>query len=918
MKLFLTIAIAFIYSFGYSQSVLPFRGDTIRFYKQGGNAELVLQNSTRDTTGVLVNIGGGRTRFVKSRNINDSTIVVGNDTLNVGSGGTTTLYKDSTIYGHGTIDDPLGVDLSGLTGTGGTGVFAPELYFVNHPTNPTIPNAAETSLLMQANGTTADMWYRGLTGFFNADSVIYYTTATNSMLDNWSLPGTALNVHGFFPTVFKIGTTYYMFLKNRGGTAPADFNAGDIYLYTSTNKTTWTVMNGGAPAITHSATTTDWRNKIYNVAVAVVGTRLHILCDGWAASGAYANNYQAGYASADISSPTFTLPSTPTFSNAANPDMMYVPEKNAFLVAFNDLFYLPGGVYRSYMHFAKGSLTTDLLNPLAWEQSPWQASSLADLSLDGPHYPSDFSIAFTPGKAYPMTMTYCYDQAHGYQAYAPLVHTPLELFEAIPNPTGGSQFSDVPTGIAYSGGNVGVGTTNPTQTLDVVVNTNAERSVSMTNQYNGTSAASNFLLKNSTGRAGGLTLKAQNYTTYGALGGNDLAIYSGQGVNQVYMTDDAAAVIKWASGGNQERMRLDSIGRLRIFGMGNGSFTQPVGVDAAGNLIPFSQWAQITTNVIKFTGTSSSFSQAIVASPVTNTAAIFSAQTFDGVEARMQANGAVDAFIGTVSNHPFNIYSNSIKRIAFPAASGITFSEMTGTGNALMALSSTGIASRASGVFHGSLITPDSLTDLTLAAGSIGLQGLGADNGIIASNIEYKGSGIFRYRSAGYGSTIQPVSGGWDFSTAPSGSTGATATLTRRMNLSNTGSLLLDGLAGTGERAVKTTSTGELTAGPRIYGTGLAYLGTDVTYSVHDTVGSVFWYSSAGGVPMTLNLPAAASYPGRILRIRNAYVENMTLSPGIFFSTGTPARTVLLPDQSIEIQSNGSQWVQIGANFNGS
>jgi hypothetical protein len=59
------------------------RFDTVLIYKQGGTAELVLMNKTKDSLGVLVNYYGGRTRFMRSRAINDSTIVVGLDTMTI-------------------------------------------------------------------------------------------------------------------------------------------------------------------------------------------------------------------------------------------------------------------------------------------------------------------------------------------------------------------------------------------------------------------------------------------------------------------------------------------------------------------------------------------------------------------------------------------------------------------------------------------------------------------------------------------------------------------------------------------------------------------------------------------------------------------------------------------------------------------
>lgn len=82
-------------AYGQAKSTLPFRADTIRFYKQGGAAEFLLENATKDSTGgMLVNVGGGKTRFIRARRINDSQIVIGLDTLNVcacGSSGVLTI-----------------------------------------------------------------------------------------------------------------------------------------------------------------------------------------------------------------------------------------------------------------------------------------------------------------------------------------------------------------------------------------------------------------------------------------------------------------------------------------------------------------------------------------------------------------------------------------------------------------------------------------------------------------------------------------------------------------------------------------------------------------------------------------------------------------------------------------------------------
>lgn len=97
--------------FSLAQSIGYLRYDTVKIYKNGGSAELVLMNSTRDSVGILTNIGGGKTKFIKTRKINDSTLVIGLDTVVVGSGGgSSSVITDATLTGNGTSGDPLGAD----------------------------------------------------------------------------------------------------------------------------------------------------------------------------------------------------------------------------------------------------------------------------------------------------------------------------------------------------------------------------------------------------------------------------------------------------------------------------------------------------------------------------------------------------------------------------------------------------------------------------------------------------------------------------------------------------------------------------------------------------------------------------------------------------------------------------------------
>lgn len=63
MKKLFTALLLLVGLVSFSQSTGYFRYDSVRFEKVGGNSEFILLNSTRDSIGVLFNMGNGRTRF---------------------------------------------------------------------------------------------------------------------------------------------------------------------------------------------------------------------------------------------------------------------------------------------------------------------------------------------------------------------------------------------------------------------------------------------------------------------------------------------------------------------------------------------------------------------------------------------------------------------------------------------------------------------------------------------------------------------------------------------------------------------------------------------------------------------------------------------------------------------------------------
>lgn len=91
------------------------RFDTVKIMKQNGTCELYIINATKDSLGQLTNVGGGLTRFIRPRVLNDSMFIVGLDTLTIvgsGSGGSSSVTTDITLTGDGSPGNPLKVDTS--------------------------------------------------------------------------------------------------------------------------------------------------------------------------------------------------------------------------------------------------------------------------------------------------------------------------------------------------------------------------------------------------------------------------------------------------------------------------------------------------------------------------------------------------------------------------------------------------------------------------------------------------------------------------------------------------------------------------------------------------------------------------------------------------------------------------------------
>ncbi len=85
MKYTLLVVISiFIFSETYAQYVHKIKADSVFITNDSCNAELILENATRDTLGFLYNKGNGRTEFRKAvLKLSDSVWLIGSDTLKI-------------------------------------------------------------------------------------------------------------------------------------------------------------------------------------------------------------------------------------------------------------------------------------------------------------------------------------------------------------------------------------------------------------------------------------------------------------------------------------------------------------------------------------------------------------------------------------------------------------------------------------------------------------------------------------------------------------------------------------------------------------------------------------------------------------------------------------------------------------------
>lgn len=96
-KITLLLIITFSLPQTHAQFVHVIKADSVLITNDSGTAELNLENSTKHIKGFLYNKGNGRTEFRKFVKLNDTTFVMGGDTLIIGGSGASRNFANSDL-----------------------------------------------------------------------------------------------------------------------------------------------------------------------------------------------------------------------------------------------------------------------------------------------------------------------------------------------------------------------------------------------------------------------------------------------------------------------------------------------------------------------------------------------------------------------------------------------------------------------------------------------------------------------------------------------------------------------------------------------------------------------------------------------------------------------------------------------------
>jgi len=169
------------------------------------------------------------------------------------------------------------------------------------------------------DGNQLDLWY-------HKNDDLYYGYTTDPDLQTWTLTG-EIDLSGYYyPNITKHPTNGNYYLLTSGS---QDGRAG-LYMFSSSDKRTWTIMNSGDPVLATSVTESDWNYLLINGYI--------LFIEGQDTFYIFANNNTAtAVCSSTLTELSFTnlTPIMPTGGEARffTPSVYYLPTEDV-LIAF--------------------------------------------------------------------------------------------------------------------------------------------------------------------------------------------------------------------------------------------------------------------------------------------------------------------------------------------------------------------------------------------------------------------------------------------------------------------------------------------------------------------------------------------------------------------------------------------------------
>lgn len=293
------------------------------------------------------------------------------------------------------------------TGTGGEPSFHPDA------SNPVGPGIFGQSVIINSDGSCDDWWYLG--------SGVKHAVATDPYCRVWgtAVSATGIGTLGYYTDVFQDPATPTIWYLAISG-SPDGTGHWPIYLYSSTDKNTWTIANGGNPILTPSATGTDYYYSLFNPSIMVIGSTWYMANDAGTSTGFSGYTLMAS-ATGCPSSCNFNLNISASTINVTqgNPDLVYVPDRNAVM-----LFQSPSlwGVI-----VTTASTSSNLLLPASWTTQP--CFNLWYPNVNGPSDPTVYWSPTRGMKGFEGLLSYSNYQTEGDQAYTNL--TMDQFYDAV-------------------------------------------------------------------------------------------------------------------------------------------------------------------------------------------------------------------------------------------------------------------------------------------------------------------------------------------------------------------------------------------------------------------------------------------------------------------------------------------------------